>query len=170
MQSPFAFDPTDGIPDHPVMDIVRSNIRHLMAREGLSELALAGRSGVGQSWIHRYMAGTIKKSNAEKLEKIAAAFGLTAAQLMWTDLTAPGSVGPSQPVGQEAVIIAAAVKIEAMLAEMAVSPPPKDAYAQRLFVAGQVARELGADAILSGEKLVEGVKVLAARLRAAGGG
>lgn len=151
------------------MDIVRGNIRHLMQLHGIrSELELASRSGVHQTWIHRYMAGTIKKANPEKIAKIADVFGVTAGEVMWRDLTQPGAAPASQPTGREAEIMAAAVKVEAFLKEMSPVPLPEDEYAQRLYIAAQVVRDFGAEAILSGEKLADGARSLAAKLRAVG--
>jgi hypothetical protein len=148
------------------MDIVRDNIRFLMGEE--SELAFANRCRVGQTWLHRFLAGTIKKPNLEKMGRIAGAHGLTASQLMFTDLTKPGAVA-SQLTGQEAEIMAAAVKLEALLRDLSPAPLPSETYSQRLYVASQVVRECGAEYILNDEKLVEGVRSLAARLRVSGG-
>lgn len=169
-QSLSAFDPTNGVSDHADMDIQRSNVRFLIARSGKSDDQVGKESGAGQSWLSRWLARKIEKTNSDKLDMIADYFSVSRADIRYQDLSQPGAVPASQPTGHEAVILQAAVKIEAMLADLALTPPPKDRYAQRLFVAGQVAREIGADAILSGERLVEGVKALAARLRAVGEG
>lgn len=161
-----AYDPTNGIGEYAYMDIVRSNIKYLMHRDGLNENELADRSGAGQTWIHRYMKGTIQKANPEKMALIAKVFGYSAADLMWTDLT-NGSAA-SQPVGTEQRTLDAAVKLVELFEAMSPTPPPKALYSGRLFIALQVVQEAGAEGILDGTMLVEATKSLAARLRATG--
>lgn len=161
-----AYDPTNGMVEYAYMDIVRSNIKHLMHRDGLNENELAERSGAGQTWIHRYMKGAIQKANPEKMALIAKVFGYSAADLMWTDLTSGGSV--SHPVGTEQRTLDAAVKLVELFEAMASPPPPRALYSGRLYVALQVVQEAGADGILDGTSLVEATKSLAARLRATG--
>lgn len=156
---------------HPVMDIVRTNIRHLLA--GRSILEVGEGSGVGQTWLQRFMnpdkPSGIRKANPEKMAQLARYFGVTLAELMLQDLTAEHRPTPSQPVGREREIVAAAVKLVQHMQDFAVEPFPPERYADLLYVAMQVAREEGSEGILSGEGIVSAAKHFARLLRAAGG-
>lgn len=152
------------------MDVLRANIRHL--KGGRSVNALAADAGVPQSWLQRLLnpdkaGGTQSRTSTEHLEKLARHLGVTTAQLMFQNLT-KATPPPSQLTGQEEEIVHAAVKLLGYLDELAPTPPPPEAYASRLFLAMQVAREEGADGILDGSSLVDASKQLAARLRAMG--
>lgn len=168
-QSISGFDPTNGMAEHPYMDIVRSNLRFLCEQRGVTASEAGTASGAGQSWVSRYLARKILKVNNDKLDQLADYFGVSRSEIRYRDLSEPGALPPSQPTGQEEVIMAAAVKIEAYLQDMSPVPLPRESYPQRLFTAMQVAREVGPDAILAGDLLVEGARSLAARLRAIGG-
>lgn len=168
-QSRSAFPPTSGNLQHPGMDIVRSNIRHLMAGRSINEVAEG--AGVGQTWLQRYMnpdkPSGIKKANAEKLAMLARYLGVSTAELMLQDLT-DRPAAPSHPVGQERQIVTAAVKLVQHMQDFAVEPFPPERYADLLFVAMQVAREEGTDGILTGDGIVVAAKRFAQLLRAGG--
>lgn len=168
IQSLSGFCPTSGIPDHPDMDIVRNNIRHLMNLRGLNELTLASAAGIYQSWLTRYMKAKIAKPNMEKLSAVANALGVSLNQLMFSDLTQPGAVPPSQPTQLEKETIAAAVKLVKELED--VSPVRQDpsTFSDRLAVAGKTVDRFGHDGILDGSKLNEALRHFAAELRRAG--
>lgn len=162
------FCPTKGIPHHPYMDIVRNNIRFLMTREGLNELAVATRAGIHQSWLTRYMKGKIAKPNTEKLGSVAMALGVNANQLMFSDLTQPGAVPSSQPTQLEREIMAAAVKLVQELE--ALSPVPQDpsTFSDRLAIAGKAVDKFGHAGIMDGSRLNDALRHFAADLRKAG--
>lgn len=170
LSSRYAFPPTNGIRQHPGMDTVRSNIRRLMAGRSINEVAEG--SGVGQTWLQRYLnpdkPSGIKKANPEKLEQLARYFGVSAGDLLVVDL-AQVRRDKSQPVGQERQIVAAAVKLVQHLQDFAVEPIPPERYADLLYVAMLVAREEGAEGILSGETIIPAAKRFARELRATGG-
>lgn len=89
----------NGIGDYAYMDTPRRNIRHLMA--GRSENQVGDESGVGQSWLHRYLSGEIKKGNETKLVALARYFGVSVAKMVFDDLTGT-AVPASQTVGIDA--------------------------------------------------------------------
>lgn len=168
-QSGFGFCPTNGQPQYPYMDIVRSNIAHLKALRGIkTDLELGIKSGAGQSWVSRYMAGKIAKSNPDKLALIARYLGVSASQLMWSDLTAPGAVAPSHPTQLERETMAAAVKLVQELE--ALSPVPQDpsTFSDRLAIAGKAVDRFGHAGIIDGTKLNDALRHFAAELRKAG--
>lgn len=150
------------------MDYARQNIDFLRGDMSVNRLALA--SGVGQSWLQRYLrpgnAGGIQKDNTEKLGKLAAYFGVQLADLMARDLT-KDERSESQLAGLEAQTLHAAVKLLDLYEAMLPSPPSRETYADRLFVALKVVRDEGGS--IEGDGLVRASKRLAAELRQAMG-
>lgn len=161
------------------MNLLRANVRHLMGSRSINSVAEA--AGVPQSWLQRLLnpdkpGGTQSRTNPEHLEKLARHLGVTPAQLMFQNLTETPSA-PSQSAGLEEEIMAAAAKLVWFLDELLrgmglgdqiPSLTNHEAQGRRLFVAAQIAREEGAEAILDGSKLAEASTRLAARLRAMG--
>lgn len=150
------------------MDYARQNIDFLRGDMSVNRLALA--SGVGQSWLQRYLrpdnAGGIQKDNTEKLGKLAAYFGVPLADLMSRDLT-KNNRSESQLAGLEAQTLHAAVKLLELYEAMLPAPPSRETYADRLFVALKVVRDEGGS--IEGDGLVRASKRLAAELRQAMG-
>lgn len=168
MQSPSGFCPTNGIHDHPHMDIVRNNITHLLALREMNELGLANKAGIHQSWVTRFRKGKIRKQNPEKLGKIATALGVTTTQLMFADLTAPGAIPASQPTQLERETMAAAVKLVQELELLSPVPQDPDSFSERLTVAGKTVARFGREGILDGSNLNEALRHYAAELRKVG--
>lgn len=153
------------------MEKLRDNIRHLMG--GRSVKQVGDDSGVGQSWLHRFLnpdsSSGIKTAKQGKVDQLAAYFRVDAADLMFRDLRNRVQEPPaSYSVGQEREIVAAAVKLVDYLQELAMAPFPKDQYATYLYVALKVAQEEGASGILDGSSLVDASRRFAARLRKEG--
>lgn len=94
------FPLTNGIGDHPGMDNARRNIRHLM--NGRSENEIGNATGVGQTWLNRYLSGEIKKGNESKLVALARYFEVPVARLVYEDLTGTAPAPASQPAGLDA--------------------------------------------------------------------
>lgn len=166
-QSISAFCPTNGIRDYAGMDIARQNIRHLMSLRGLSGPDLQAASGVGQSWISRWLNAGIRKTDPERLAAIAKVFGVTVADLMFTDLTTLDRL-PSQPTQLEQQILDAAVKLVQDLEAYSPFPADPKTYSNRLRIAMIVAQEEGAEGILDGSKTETALRRFAAQLRQAG--
>lgn len=167
-QSRSAFPPTNGMGDHPDMDYARQNIDFLRGDMSVNRLALA--SGVGQSWLQRYLkpenAGGIQKDNTEKLAKLAAYFRVSLSDLMSKDLSSAARP-ESQLAGLEAQTLHDAVKLLELYEAMLPTPPPRESYSDRLFVALKVVRDEGGT--IEGDGLVRASKRLAAELRQATG-
>ena len=67
-------------------NLLQRNVRHLMRGTPTNAVALA--AGVQQSWLHRIETGkTRSPRDTENLEKLARHFGVSAADLMFKDLT-----------------------------------------------------------------------------------
>lgn len=114
------------------METARKNVSYLMA--GRSVKSVAEASGVGQSWLQRWLkpgsVGGIEKPNVKKMQMLASYFGVSFSDLMETDLTVSDSGGVSQSVSQQRQIIAATVTLVRYVQEMAVDPIPEDLTAE----------------------------------------
>ena len=90
MESRIGFVPTNGRVQHPGMDYTRGNIDHLRGRRSIKQVG--DDSGVGQSWLQRFMnpdkASGIAKANSVKLGQLARYFGVSVDDLSGRDLTA----------------------------------------------------------------------------------
>ncbi|WP_165931113.1 helix-turn-helix transcriptional regulator [Stenotrophomonas sp. ATCM1_4] len=171
LESPNAFSPTSGMRDHPHMhedDLPRRNIRHLLHLRQTTAADAAVASGIGQSWVSRYLSGKISKPNPEKLGLLAAHLGVSASDLMWRDLTATDRPVESQPVGSERAIVEAAVKLVRELEAMSPEPSSPGDLAERLFVAMKVVRDEGANGILDDSNVIVALRRFAAELRKTG--
>lgn len=159
------FEPTNGIPDYAGMDFVRANITHLKGDRSIKELAEA--AGIGQSWLQRFMnpdgPSGIRKPNAEKLAKVATELGVTFSALMTQDLTG-GSPALSQPVGQQRVTMRAAARLIERAREFIIGDVDED---DLIDSALDAAIEVGPERILSGEGLLDGIRLVAARIKSA---
>lgn len=93
-QSGLEFAPTNGMRDHSYMDKVRQNIRRLMGDRSVKEVGDG--SGVGQSWLQRYLnpdkASGIQDARHAKLALLAGYFGVSVGELTGE----PGSGDASQ--------------------------------------------------------------------------
>jgi len=94
-QSHSVFCPTGGPDDNPKMDNLRANLRRLIGETPV--LTVGNQSGVGQSWLQRYLAGTIRKANLEKVQLLAAYFGVPAHRLLNDDLSGVGGQSHQSP-------------------------------------------------------------------------
>jgi len=164
-QSPIGFVPTNGIRDYARMDFVRANITHLKGDRSIKELAEA--AGVGQSWLQRFMnpdgPSGIRKPNADKLVLVAAALGVTFSALMSQDLTGSARA-QSQSAGQQRETMRAAARLIEQAREMIIGDVDENALIDSALDA---AAEVGPERILSGEGLLDGIRLVAARIRAA---
>lgn len=165
------FCPTNGMPDHSYMhdpDLIRSNIRHLLNAHGLTEAEAADRAGINQPWLNRFLRKDIKKPNQEKLGLLAKAFGVSASDLAFKDMSGTQSAPASQAVGSEREIVAAAVKLVSEMEAMSPEPLPRDTYAERLYVAMKVVQEEGAAGVLDDSNVIVALRRFAGELRKAG--
>jgi transcriptional regulator with XRE-family HTH domain len=165
------FCPTNGMSDHSGMhnaDLIRSNIRHLLNVRGLTEAEAADRAGINQPWLNRFLRQDIKKPNQEKLALLAKALGVSAGDLTFVDLAGTAAVSPSQPVGSERAIVAAAVKLVSEMEAMSPEPLPRETYAERLYVAMKVVQEEGASGVLDDSNVIVALRRFAAELRKTG--
>lgn len=165
------FCPTNGMADHSSMhdsDLIRSNIRHLLNARGLTEAEAAERAGINQPWINRFLRHEIKKPNQEKLALLANALDVSARDLTFVDLSGMKSTPPSQPVGSEREIVAAAVKLVSEMEAMSPDPLPKETYAERLYIAMKVVQEEGATGVLDDSNVIVALRRFAAELRKTG--
>ena len=165
LQSPIGFEPTGGIHDYAGMDFVRANITSLKGDRSIKELAEA--ANIGQSWLQRFMnpegPSGIRKPNAEKLAKVASALGVTFSALMTQDLTRNGA-SPSQSAGQQRDIMRAAARLIEQAKGMIIGDVDEDALIDSAL---EAAAEVGPERILSGDGLLDGIRLVAARIRAA---
>lgn len=171
MESPNAFCPTNGMRDHSCMhddDLPRRNIQFLIDRHQANATEVGVKSGAGQSWVSRYLNNKIDKANPEKIGLVAKFFNVSASDVMWTDLSASADASPSQPVGSEREIVAAAVKLVSEMEAMAPEPLPKETYADRLYVAMKVVQEEGAAGIMDDSNVIVALRRFAAELRKTG--
>lgn len=164
-QSPSGFVPTNGIPDYAGMDFVRANITHLKGGRSINELAEA--AGIGQSWLQRFMnpdgPSGIRKPNAEKLALLATALGVSFPALMSQDLTGL-TPAQSQPVGQQRATMRAAARLLERARELIIGDVDEDALIDSAL---EAAIEVGPERILNGDGLLDGVRLVAARIKAA---
>lgn len=164
-QSPIGFEPTNGIPDYAEMDLVRTNITFLQGDRSIKDLAEA--AGIYQSWLQRFMnpdgPSGIRKPNAEKLAKVAGVLGVSFTALMTQDLTR-SHPAPSQPVGQQRATMRAAARLIERAREVIIGDVNEDALIDSAL---DVAEEIGPERILSGDGLLDGLRLMAARIKAA---
>jgi transcriptional regulator with XRE-family HTH domain len=100
------------MPDHAGMNFLQSNLKFLLAREELTENALANQVGMDQSQINRMIAGKNREPRDKTLKPLALRFQLSVDQLKYVDLSAGGdeSIGIA-PGAELAVRIYATTEI-----------------------------------------------------------
>ncbi len=167
-QSLSEYVPTNGISHHAYMDIARRNIAHLMELRQVSTNQVGVESGVDQPWLHKYLKGTIRKANPEKIALLERYFGLSPGSILYRDLTQPDSLPPSQPTQLERQIMAAAVKLLQEMEEYSPVTPDPSTYADRLAIAAKVVRQDGVEGILDESTLDVALRHYAAELRKVG--
>lgn len=100
------------LPDHPGMNYLTSNLKFLLAREGMSKNALANAVGMNQSQVQRIASGENQDPKDKTLQPLAARFHLTVHQLKYVDLSADDlESSPDSRPGDRMVRIAAATEI-----------------------------------------------------------
>ncbi|WP_271678870.1 hypothetical protein [Thermomonas mangrovi] len=121
------------------MDYTRANIDHLRGRRSVKQVG--EESGVGQSWLQRYMnpdkASGIQKANAEKVRKLAKYFSETVDRLTGVDLSAHAGTGQSQPVTLAPDMLSTAVRIAQLARDASIDPMDDETFVQVLSEAIQ---------------------------------
>lgn len=135
--------PTDGIRQHPHMDKVRANVRRLIGEKSIK--AVGDESGVGQSWLQRYLnpdkPSGIQKASHDKLALLATYFGVTIAAITGE---APPPSRASQSARLDPETMASAIKLLRLLAEIRQTPLIPDINPAALIVAYELFAEEGA--------------------------
>ncbi|OOW67122.1 hypothetical protein Xmar_07900 [Xanthomonas axonopodis pv. martyniicola] len=143
-QSRSAFLSLNVLRHHADMDRARQNVISLMA--GRSVKAVAEGSGVGQTWLQRWLnpdaPSGIKKSNSEKMRQLADYFGVDVERLMWADLTAQAAPVQSQSMGRQRDMIRVAVRVVAIIKEAGMLEVSDETYADVLYETLVKAQEL----------------------------
>ena len=142
------------------MDLARENLRRLMAERGHSEAEAARLSGVGQTWLNRYLRGKIESPNVQRIGKLATLYGVTTEDVLFAH---PAGGAASQPVRWDPDILADAMALLDRVDRIQGRPiEPRPSPARLAIACDVVASELAApsDSV---------VARLADRLRRAGG-
>lgn len=112
-------------------------IEKLMAAKGWSEGELHRQSGVSQPTIHRIIKGESQSPRHQNIEKIAKAFGTTAADL-WGERPAPA---PTAMAAEDQMIYRIDPSAEHLLAQLstarAKASPNSQAVISRLIASSQ---------------------------------
>lgn len=148
------------------INLLQRNITHLIGERSVNAVAIA--AGVPQPWLHRLASGETRTIRGQgNLEKLARHFGVTPADLMFSDLT--DIQAPSHLTGREQATVNAAVKLVRHYDAMMPPDLVKESdYAHRLYVAMLTVEAEGAARILSDATFPEVARSFAARLRAVG--
>ncbi|MGQ5245434.1 hypothetical protein [Xanthomonas arboricola] len=144
-QSRSAFLSLNAFRHHADMDRARQNVLSLMA--GRSVKAVAEGSGIGQTWLQRWLnpdaPSGIKKSNSAKMRQLADYFEVDVERLMWSDLTVENAPVQSQSVGRQRDMIRVAVRVVAIIKEAGMLEVSDETYADVLYETLVKAQELG---------------------------